>query len=53
MAAKIKDQFGIDTELIQGSGGQFEVVVDGRLIFSKKAEGRFPADDEVLSQLQS
>jgi len=53
LAAKIKDQFGIDTELIQGSGGQFEVVVDGRLVFSKKEQGRFPEDDEVLSQLKS
>jgi len=37
--------------LIESSGGVFEVTVDGRLIFSKRALGRFPADDEVLAQL--
>jgi selT/selW/selH-like putative selenoprotein len=29
-------------------GGQFEVMLDGRLIFSKKALGRFPEQGEVL-----
>jgi selT/selW/selH-like putative selenoprotein len=25
----------------------FEITVDGRLAYSKKATGRFPSDDEV------
>jgi len=29
----------------------FEVMADGRLLFSKKQMGRFPEPDEVLSQL--
>jgi selT/selW/selH-like putative selenoprotein len=29
----------------------FEITVDGRLAFSKKAAGRFPTDQEVLSGL--
>jgi len=29
----------------------FEVVLDGRLIFSKKASGRFPTHEEILEQL--
>jgi len=29
----------------------FEVVADGELIFSKKAEGRFPESAEVLGPL--
>jgi hypothetical protein len=29
----------------------FEVVADGRLVFSKRKEGRFPEDDEVLGAL--
>jgi len=36
---------------IPGSTGQFDVVVDGSLLFSKHAEGRFPEHDEILSQL--
>ena len=34
--------------LIEGSGGVFEVKVDGRLVYSKKATGRFPENDEVF-----
>jgi selT/selW/selH-like putative selenoprotein len=29
----------------------FEVTVDGRLAYSKKASGRFPTDEEVLDSL--
>ena len=32
---------GVDVKLIKGSGGQFEVVLDGNLIFSKKQAGGF------------
>jgi selT/selW/selH-like putative selenoprotein len=35
-----------------GSTGQFDVVADGRLLFSKHAEGRFPEHDEILSKLR-
>lgn len=38
-------------KLSKGSGGQFEVVVDGKTVFSKKQEGRFPEAHEVLSQI--
>ena len=39
---------GIDATLIKGSGGQFEVVLDGKPIFSKKLTGRFPEPGEIL-----
>jgi selT/selW/selH-like putative selenoprotein len=35
--------------LRRSGGGVFEITVDGRLAFSKKATGRFPTDAEVLS----
>ena len=38
-----------EVELVRGSGGVFEITVDGRLAFSKKAKGRFPDDDEVAA----
>lgn len=53
MAAVLKEELGIDAELIKGSGGVFEVVADGKLIFSKKAVGRFPEDDEILHALEA
>jgi selT/selW/selH-like putative selenoprotein len=37
--------------LIPSSGGVFEVHADGRLLFSKKASGRFPEDAEILAAL--
>jgi selT/selW/selH-like putative selenoprotein len=36
---------------VRGSGGEFEVSVDGRLIFSKKQAGRFPDASDVLAQI--
>jgi selT/selW/selH-like putative selenoprotein len=36
---------------VRGGGGEFEITVDGKLIFSKKAEHRFPEHEEVLALL--
>ena len=41
----------MDPELIKGSGGIFDVIADGEMIFSKHDVGRFPEDDEVLTKL--
>lgn len=41
-----------EIELIESGGGVFEVKKDGRLIFSKKKEGRFPSEEEILKQLR-
>ena len=34
-------------ELQSGSGGRFEITLDGELVFSKKQAGRFPKPGEV------
>ena len=34
-------------ELQSGNNGRFEVTLDGELLFSKKATGRFPKPGEV------
>lgn len=39
-------------ELIPASGGLFEVEKDGKLIFSKKKEGRFPEWKEIEPKLK-
>ena len=41
----------MDATLISGSGGVFDVVLDGQLIFSKKKVGRFPESGEVLEKI--
>lgn len=38
-------------ELIVGSRGVFDVVVDGVLVFSKDKAGRFPQAAEILGAL--
>jgi len=39
-------------KLIESSGGVFEVEVDGRRVFSKKALGRHAQPGEVLKLIQ-
>lgn len=51
MAAELKKQRDVDATLVRGSGGEFEITLDGRLIFSKREQGRFPEFDEVLALL--
>lgn len=34
-----------------GGKGQFDVVVDGTLLFSKQKTGRFPESKEILDKL--
>ncbi len=51
LAAEIKAAKGFDAELVKSSGGVFEVWADERLVFSKKALGRFPNPGEVLAAL--
>ncbi len=53
MAAAIKKALGVETKLIEGGGGIFDVKVNGKLIFSKFETGRFPEDHEVLDALKA
>ncbi len=39
--------------LEKGSGGVFDVTVDGRLVFSKHQAGRFPEVEEVLAKMRA
>jgi selenoprotein W-related protein len=52
LAAAIKTELGLDTELIPGGSGVFDVEADGERIFSKHETGRFPEDGEVLAALR-
>jgi selT/selW/selH-like putative selenoprotein len=36
---------------VEGDNGQFDVEVDGRLVFSKWETHRFPEEDEILNAL--
>lgn len=48
----MQQEFGATVELIEGKDGVFEVTVDGDLVFSKRALGRFPDDGEVSGSIR-
>ena len=52
MAATLKKELGLDSEVVRGSGGIFVVTVDGKKIFSKHDEGRFPTEKEIVDQVR-
>jgi len=53
LKAEIAKRFpAAQIDLIESSGGVFEVKNAGRLLFSKKIMGRFPEPEEILQQLK-
>ena len=48
MAAELENKLDESAKLFQSSGGVFEVEYKGQLIYSKKENGRFPEEGEVL-----
>lgn len=40
------------SELVRGSDGIFDVLVDGERIFSKHETNRFPSEVEILAALR-
>lgn len=44
----IQEQTGLEVDATPGATGQFDVFQDGDLVFSKKAEGRFPEERELF-----
>ena len=53
MAALLKKHCGNEVELIESTGGVFEVMVDGVLVYSKKETGEFPDEQKLVKQLVS
>jgi len=47
----LNESTAYDAEIASGEKSQFDVVADGKLIFSKQKEGRFPEHDEIISAL--
>ena len=52
LAAELKASFGVDSKLISGEKGDFEVDVDGKTVFSKKKLSRFPEPGELTETLR-
>jgi selT/selW/selH-like putative selenoprotein len=53
LGATLSRDLGLDAELVKGERGVFDVLADGRLIYSKHATGRFPEDSEIVEAIRS
>jgi selT/selW/selH-like putative selenoprotein len=51
LAAKIRESLGIEPRLIPEGRGIFDVVVDGKLVYSKFETGTFPENDQLVDLL--
>jgi predicted Rdx family selenoprotein len=49
----LNEQTEHEAEAEEGAKGQFDVLADGELIFSKGQSGRFPEDGEVRGLLEA
>lgn len=47
MAVALKDDLDVDAELLQGTGGIFEIAVDGKVV-AAKSRGAFPTEKEIV-----
>ena len=45
-------ELGAEVELVESSGGVFEVTANDSLVFSKKSLGRFPEGGELAGLIQ-
>lgn len=48
----MQKELGAEIELVAGSNGIFDVAVDGRMVFSKFEQGRFPQSDELINLIR-
>ena len=51
MRDRFNSRAGAQVDLLESSGGVFEITIDDKLVFSKKALGRFPSDPEIEAML--
>jgi hypothetical protein len=47
----LNERTSYEAAAVAGAKSQFDVVADGRLVFSKEQEGRFPEADEIIRLL--
>jgi predicted Rdx family selenoprotein len=52
VAAQLKQDLGVETELVVGTSGEFTVWVDGKVV-AEKARGVFPEPTAVVSAVRA
>ena len=48
----MKKNFEVDIELVAGSNGIFDVSLDGKMIYSKSEQRRFPQPAEIIKLIE-
>ena len=49
MRARLAEKGEDNVTLTPGTSGQFDVRIDGALVFSKHLTGRFPVDEDIAA----
>jgi len=52
VAAQLKQELGVETELVVGGSGEFTVWVDGKMV-AEKSRGMFPEPTAVVTAVRS
>ena len=52
LAEMIKKEFGITPELIPGSEGSYDIIVDEKTIYSKHQTKRFPDNNDIIKLIK-
>ena len=52
LAQEIKQASGVEPQLVKGDNGVLDVLIDGRMVFSKHRDGRFPAPGELARAIR-
>ncbi len=47
----MEEKLGVTPELVAGSGGIFDVVVNDELVYSKSKTGTFPDFEKLVSRI--
>jgi selenoprotein W-related protein len=53
LAEKLKTSLKLETDLIKGSNGIFDVEIDGKLVYSKNETGEFPDEESLIQKIRS
>lgn len=52
LATLVREETGIEAELVRSSGGRFEIELDGELIYSKAETGEFPSEASIVDKIR-
>ncbi len=52
VAEELRQTFGVEANLVPGKDGIFDVMVDGKPVFSRFETGRFPKPGEITRRLK-